>query len=380
MRVQHGPSLQDGSKEILYVTAGETEQVTISPITRRFLGVAACVLAAAVGMGAVGATAAHAAEVLLRVGDTTVPPGTIIDGDAVVIGGTLDVGGTVTGNATAAGGSVHVSGHVGGDVRAFGGNVILDSTALVGGTVQSAGGSVRIAPGAIIRKAPPGYPAPGTPPAPSVPPMPFPPSPSPGAPSPPPWLFPGVPSWMPPAFFGILAVWKLVGGVLLLLALLAFVGTAWITAAAFPGVTAAVAGALEGSPAASVLAGVLVWLLIAPVAVLLVLSVAGILLVLLLVSALLIAIQLGLSAVAVLVGHRVRPGRVAIEAAVGALLLAIAFAVPHLGWLAGFAATTWGTGGVLVAIVERRHHRGPVPPAPSTPSAPPPPAPASPAA
>lgn len=338
---------------------------------RRFLQLAVCALGIMLAAGAFGATAARAEEVLLRVGDAAVPPGTIVYGDAVVIGGTLDVGGTVTGNATAAGGSVHVSGHVGGDVRAAGGNVILDSTAVVGGTVQASGGSVRIAPGAIIRKAPPGHPAPPVSP---IPPMPFPP-PSPGpSPSPLPWLFPGLPSWMPPGFFGVLAVWKLVGGVLLLLALLTFVGTVWVTAAVFPGVTSAVAGALERSPAASVLAGVLVWLLIGPVAVLLVLSVAGILLVLLLVSALLIAVQLGISAVAVLVGHRVRPGRLAIEAAVGALLLAIAFAVPHLGWLAGFAATTWGTGGVVVAIMERRQRHGPVPPAPPTPSSSPPPA------
>jgi hypothetical protein len=342
---------------------------------RRFLHLALCALAIALAAGGFGATAAQAEEVLLRVGDAAVPPGTIVYGDAVVIGGTLDIGGTVTGNATAAGGSVHVSGRVGGDVRAAGGNVILDSTAVVGGTVQATGGSVRIAPGAIIRKAPPGRPAPQVPPVSPIPPMPFPPPPSPGpSPSPFPWLFPGLPSWMLPSFFGVLAVWKLVGGVLLLLALLTFVVTVWATAAVFPGVTSAVAGALERSPAASVLAGVLIWLLIGPVAVLLVLSVAGILLVLLLVSALLIAIQLGISAVAVLVGHRVRPGRLAIEAAVGALLLAIAFAVPHLGWLAGFVATTWGTGGVVVAIMERRQRHGPVPPAPSTPSSPSPPA------
>ncbi|MHB8732256.1 MAG: bactofilin family protein [bacterium] len=332
-----------------------------------FLHVAACVLGIALAAGAAGPPAAQAAEVLLRVGDAAVPPGTIVDGDAVVIGGTLDVGGTVTGNATAVGGSVHVSGQVGGDVRAAGGNVILDSTAVVGGTVQSSGGSVRIARGAIIRKAPPGRPVP---PVPTVPPMPFPPSPGP-SPSVLPWLFPWLPSWVPHTFFGILAVWKLVGGVVLLLTLLTFAGTAWITAAMFPGATAVVAGALERSPAASGVAGVLVWLLIGPVAVLLVLSVAGILLVLLFFSALLIAIQLGISAVAVLVGRRVRPGRIAIEAAVGALLLAITFAVPHLGWLAIFAAATWGTGGVVVSIVERHRHHGPVPPSPSTPAAPP---------
>ena len=329
---------------------------------------------------ALAVSPAPAAELLLRVGDADVPPGTIVYGDAVVIGGTLDVGGTVTGNATAAGGSVHVSGHVGGDVRAAGGNIILDSTAVVDGTVQATGGSVRIAPGAVIRKAPAERPAPsipGNPQTPSVPPIPFPPYPTP-SPSPSPWLVPGLPSWIPPAIFGMLAVWKIVAGLVLLLGLVTFVGTAWITAALFPGATAAVAGALEHSPAASVGAGLLVWLLTGPVIVLLVLSVAGILLILVLVAALLVAIQLGFSAVAVLVGHRVRPGQIAIEALIGALFLAIAFAIPHLGLLAGFAAVTWGTGGVVMAIVERRR-QGPLPPPSSTPPGPPPPAPAVPA-
>ncbi|HKX19462.1 MAG TPA: polymer-forming cytoskeletal protein [bacterium] len=329
-------------------------------------------------VAALAVTPAQAAELLLRVGDATVPPGTIIYGDAVVIGGTLDIGGTVTGNATAAGGSVHVSGHVGGDVRAVGGNVTLDSTAVVDGTVQATGGSVHIAPGAVIRKVPPGRSSPPTPPnpqAPSVQPLPFPPY---SAPSPSPRLFPGLPSWIPPAIFGMLAVWKIVAGLVLLLGLATFVGTAWMTAALFPGVTAAVAGALEHSPAASVAAGLLVWLLLGPVIVLLVLSVAGILLILVLIAALLIAVQLGFSAVAVLVGHRVRPGQIAIEALIGALFLAIAFAIPHLGLLAGFAAVTWGTGGVVMAIVERRR-QGPLPPASPTPPGPPPSAPAVPA-
>ena len=328
------------------------------PLVRRFRRVRPWMLAVAVtAAGALAVPAAQAAELLLRVGDVTVPRGTIVYGDAVVIGGTLDVAGTVTGSATAAGGSVDVSGHVGGDVRALGGNVILERTAVVDGTVQSTGGSVRVAPGAVIRRAPPGRPAPA-PPVP-FPPIPFPPSnPSPS---------PGAPYWMPPAVFGILAMWKLLAGLLLLLALFTFIGTAWLTAAMFPGATAAVARTLERSPGAAGVAGLLAWLLVGPIAVLLVLSVAGILLVLLLVSALLIAVQLGISAVAVLVGHRVRPGRLAVEALIGALLLAVVFAVPHLGWLAGFAATTWGTGGVVVAIIEYRRGHDPVPPAPPPP-------------
>lgn len=311
-------------------------------------------------MGALGTPAAQAQELLLRVGDTAVPEGTIVYGDAIAVGGTLDVAGTVTGDALAAGGSVHVGGHVGGNVRAIGGDVILDSTAVVGGTARSMGGTVRAAPGAVVRR---GGATPN--PVPYSGPAPWPPQfPSPG-PSP----FPGTRGWLPPAVLGMLAMWKLLAGALIALSLLTFIGTAWLTALMFPGATAAVAGVLERSPGAAGIAGIVVWLLLGPIAVLLVASIAGIMLVLLLIAAVLIAIQLGITAVAALVGHRVRQGRIAIEALVGAVLLAVAFAVPGLGWLAAFAATTWGTGAVVMTIVERRRGQGALPPA--VPAAPP---------
>lgn len=315
-------------------------------------GVALLVLGAVL----LGVTAAQAEDVLLRFGDTIVPQGTIVYGDAVVVGGRLEVAGTVTGNAVVAGGSVDVSGRVGGDVRAVGGDVVLGSTAVVGGRAQASGGHVTVAPGAVVGRAAPGPPA--TPPVP----LPFPP------PAPPPSPFPGPPVWMPPAILGWFAIWHLVAGLVIALLLVTFVGTAWFTAALFPGVTAVVAGALERNPGGAGLAGVAVWLLAGPVLLLLALTIAGLPLVLLAVSALLIAVQLGISAVAVVVGHRVRPGRIALEALVGAVLVALAFAVPHAGWILGFAATIWGTGGVAMAIVERRGVQGPMPPAPSSPA------------
>jgi len=332
---------------------------------RRFLRVVTVTLLAVSAAALFAARDARAAELLLRVGDATVPAGTIVYGDAIAAGGTLTVDGTVTGNAMAAGGSVHVAGHVGGSVRAVGGDVVLDSTAVVGGTVQSSGGSVHIAPGAVVGQgqaapgpiAPPNQPVPVPPVQPPLP-MPFP-SPHPG---PPVWL-------LPPTFWGILALWKVLAGLFLAIVLVAFVATTWLTAALLPGITTTVAGVLERNPASTVLAGVVIWLALGPVIVLLFLTVAGVPLVLLLLSALLIAIQLGIAAVAVLVGRRIRPGGVGMEALVGAVLLAIAFAVPHLGWLAGFAATTWGTGAVAVAIMEQRRTHGPVPPPP--PAAPP---------
>jgi hypothetical protein len=298
-----------------------------------------------------GTPAAQAAEVLLRAGDTVVPIGTIVYGDAIAVGGRLDVAGTVTGNAVAAGGSVHVSGRVGGNVRAIGGRAVLESTAVVGGGVYTTGGSVNIAPGAVVHGG-----------SSTRNPLPF--SVQPERPPAPFWI---PPLWWPATFLGILAMWKLFAVLFIVASLAAFIGAAWLTAALFPGTTASVVDVLERNPGGAVVAGILVWLLFGPVITLLVLSVAGILLVLVLIAALVVAIQVGISAVAVLVGHRVRPGRLAIEASVGALLLAIAFAIPHLGWLAGAAAATWGTGGVVMAIVEWRRAHGTLPPPPPAP-------------
>jgi hypothetical protein len=325
------------------------------PVVAVPLVVCALLLAAA---AVLETPAAQAADLLLRAGDTVVPIGTIVDGDAIAVGGRLDVGGTVTGNAIAAGGSVHVSGHVGGNVRAIGGTAVLDSTAVVGGGVYATGGGVSIAPGAIVHR---GSAAPN--------PLPFPVQP-PAAPSP----FWSPPLWGPATFLGIIAFWKLFAVLFIVASLAAFIGAAWLIAALFPGVTASVADVLERNPGGAGIAGILVWLLFGPVITLLVLSIAGIVFAFVLIAALLLAIQVGISAVAVLVGHRVRPGHLAIEALVGALLLAIAFAIPHLGWLAGATAATWGTGGVVMAIVERRRAQGTLPPPPAAPPTPPGPA------
>src|SRR5579875_2522723 len=47
---------------------------------------------------------------------------------------------------------------------------------------------------------------------------------------------------------------------------------------------------------------------------------------------------------------------------VGSVVLAVAFAIPHLGWVVAFAVTTWGLGTVLLAVVE---HVRRIPPPPS---------------
>lgn len=71
------------------------------------------------------------------------------DRDVSTFGGDAYVRyGEIVDDVSAFGGSVHVDGEVLGDVSAFGGDVLLGPTAIVHGSVDSAGGHVAMAPGA----------------------------------------------------------------------------------------------------------------------------------------------------------------------------------------------------------------------------------------
>lgn len=293
------------------------------------VAIGACIVAAVVA----GRSApAWATEFLLRVGDITIPEGVVLRGDAIALGGTLDVEGTVSGNAMAVGGDVIVGGRVRGSVRAVGGDVTLRSTAVVGGRAVAWGGRVRVEPGATLGG---GEWRPGL-------------------------FFPGVWWWAWPhglvVFLGVvrwLALLTLLGG---------FIVGAWVVAVLFPGVLARLAGVLERAPAGTFGLGLLGWMLLGPLAAVLVLSVIGAGLVVLLPVALAIALLFGAGAVAVSVGRRLHEASLPKEALVGSVVLAVAFAIPHLGWVVAFAVTTWGLGTVLLAVVE---HVRRIPPPPS---------------
>ncbi len=298
-----------------------------------------------------GATPAGAQEVLVRVGGVDVPAGTSVHGDAVAIGGPLDVAGTVDGNALAIGGDVTVTGRVGGSVRAIGGNVVLRSTAVVGGAATATGGRVTADPGATVGQA---APAPVPAPAPpfSVP-----------VPLPPPGPFGGPHIWLwPPAIFGAIAALKAFFLLFLLGALLSFVGTTWLTAVLFPRVTADLAALLERAPVATFGVGLLTWAAIWPLAIGLALSIVGLVLVALIPLAVIAALQLGVTAIAVLLGRRIRTSTVGLEALVGAVVLVVAFAIPHLGALVLFLSGTWAVGTIVLAIIERGRARPVAPP------------------
>lgn len=331
-------------------------------------GIAAALVLVAVWAGAAGRAAA--AEVMMHVGDTQIPAGTVVDGDAVTVNGSMTVAGTVNGDAVVVGGTLRVRGRVGHDARALGGDVVVEPGATVGGTAEATGGNTRIMPGArVLGRAPSSAPPP--PPG-GIPPVPLPSQPGqpPGAvpipppyPTPPPgapWPFGG---WLPPGALAFLAMWKALALLFLALTLLSFVGMAWFTAVTFPRATAGLADLLDREPVSTLIAGLVTLALIGPVIVLLAVTVVGIGLILALPAVLLVAWQAGLTAVSVLVGRRVRPSGIGREALIGSVLIALAFAIPHVGWLVLFMASAWGLGAVALALIHRQRAQPSGPPA-----------------
>ena len=302
------------------------------------------------GLGAVvlfgSVTPSWAAAFLLRAGDLQVPAGTVVHGSAISVGGNAYITGTVEGDAIAFGGGVEVTGRVEGSARAVGGNVILRSTAVVDRGASAVGGTVYSEPGASVggARAQPYLPPPG-PPSHWGGAMPF------------PWVhhFP-VESWPwgPVPFF--MLQWLLLGFYLVVLA--SFVASAWLVAVLFPVLTARLAQLIERDPVGTLIAGILGWPLTVVLIVLLVFSVVGIPLAMLVPLALLAALQFGTTAVALLVGRRVRRSGMAQEVLVGAVILAIIFGIPHtVGTLAVLGVSTWGLGVVLLALLEARRSR-----------------------
>jgi len=286
--------------------------------------------------------AAEAAELLLKIGDLQIPSGTVVHGDAVAVGGTLEVEGTVEGQAAAIGGNIEVGGRVMGSVRAVGGNVTVRPAAVVGGTVSAEGGQVHIAPGASVGGAPA---------------RPAPPLPVPHASPAPPW-------WWPPVFLAVIAGFKALLWIAILILLAVFVSTTWLVAVLFPRATMSLAEALERAPWAALGAGVLGWVLLGLLATLLAVSVVGLPLLFLMPAALFVALQFGMTAIALLVGRRIHPSGIGLEVIIGTAALAIGFLIPNLGWLLGAAVGTWGLGVVVLALLERGRGRHVLPPTP----------------
>jgi hypothetical protein len=302
------------------------------------------------GLGTVlllgGLTPSMAVEFILKVGDLQVPAGTVVHGDAIAVGGSVYVDGTVEGDAAALGGNVDVRGHVGGAARAAGGSVILRPTAVVDGEATAVGGEVRQEPGASVG---------GT-------------RSQPGPSSPPSYRSPGPPSqWWPGPWLGALFMAKALFWFLYLLTLASFISSAWLVAVLFPRAVARLAEVIEREPVTVFGAGLLGWPLSLALAFLLILSLVGLTLVLLVPVALVLAVLFGTTAIAFVIGRRIRPSGVAQDVIVGAVLLAIGFSIPRAGGLLALVVATVGLGSVLVAFVEgHRSRHAPPPPPPAS--------------
>jgi hypothetical protein len=321
------------------------------------------------------ASPVQAAEFLFHVGDQVLSAGTTVHEDAVVTAGTLLILGTVDGDATAIGGSVSVAGHVTGSVRAIGGNVLLYPTAVVDGQASAWGGHLEVAPGARVGGVPfpptspaPSPPAPAVPlpPVPGVPMLPYL-GPVPEVPGPlnPPTRGP-IPWWWPPALFGIIAGVKVLSWLAVTSLLACFVGLMWLTAALFPGPVMRLADVLERAPGAALGLGLAVWALSVPTVMFLAFTIVGLPVIFLVPLVLLTMHLFGTVAIALVLGRRLRPSGMSIEVLVGAVVLALAFAIPHLGWMAILIAAAWGVGTVPLALFGPRGERPSPPSGPSS--------------
>src|SRR5438105_6170214 len=308
---------------------------------RRAHGRGAIIVALGVALTFGRPTAVSAAEFLLRVGDLQVPAGTVVHGAAIAVGGTAYVDGTVEGDAIALGGNVDVSGHVTGSVRADGGSVILHSTATVDGEAAAFGGTVVREPGAAVggRRSEPAPPEPG---------------------------FPMRDLWGLGALaVGLMVLLKPLLWLMYLLFLAGLVGSAWMIAVLFPRAIARFGAVLDRDPVGAFLAGLLGWPVSFVVAVLLAVSIVGLTVVLLVPATLVAAVTFGTTAVAQVIGRRIRPAGTVPEVVVGAVILAIVTSIPGIGWVIGGIAATWGLGAVLLAFLEGRRSQ------PTQPAAPP---------
>jgi hypothetical protein len=294
---------------------------------------------------------------MLRVGELRVPAGSVVHGNVIALGGSAFLDGTVEGNAVAVGGNVDVSGHVEGSVRAEGGNVILRPTAIVDGEATAVGGQVRREPGSSVGRSP-------------GPPFHVPRGPVPGFPFPPPWTRPSPvpPYWWPGPGIGPPRFLSALFRALYLSALVCFIGVAWLLAVLFPEALSRLAAALERSPVASFGAGLLGWLLSFLIPVLLILSVVGVPLSFLVPVAVVVAALFGMTAVALVIGQRIRRFNLVQNVVAGAVLLAVTFSVPRLGGLVAFVAATFGLGAVVMAFAGGRRPREMTPPSPAPPA------------
>ena len=95
-------------------------------------------------------------------GASIIDKGATVNGDVALIGGSLQVSGTVNGDMAQIGGDLVLNGTVTGDVVLVGGSAHVNATAVVGGNLTTAGGTIDQSPGAQIQGQVQTAPYPGT--------------------------------------------------------------------------------------------------------------------------------------------------------------------------------------------------------------------------
>ncbi len=269
----------------------------------------------------------------------------------VVLGdGTVD--GEVTEDVVVVGGTATIRGKVAGDVVNVGFGVKLEPGAEVGGDVVGIGGGVFRAAGAIVKgeivpiglSAIPGFRE-------------------------------GVPEWirtylndglaqLRPLTFTVFAPWKL-------MAILFFLH--FLVAALLPGASTGVERTIVERPGATALMAALSIPLGLFMFVLLGLTVVG---PLLFIAGILVAELVGKVAVLQFLGGRLtgafgaKASPPVLRFVVGAILAALLYATPFIGFFVWFALSLWGTGAVVLALFGRDESRKAPAPAPTAPGRP----------
>jgi cytoskeletal protein CcmA (bactofilin family) len=252
-----------------------------------------------------------------------------VNGDVAAYGGDVNVSpsGIVDGDISTYGGRVEIAGLVEGNVTSYGGGVTLDDTAHITGDVNSYGGRITKAPGATVegsleRNHPSSFSLTN-------------------------WPFWGSPFGFPFPVISI-AIWVLLAAAL----------AHW-----FPQRTLRVGEVMFGRLPRSLAVGVLSWVLGLILAFILALTIIGIPVALALLLVLAVGAIVGNVAIGWLIGRGIlqriarRDYSPAIEAMVGAAILAIIEAIPFLGFLLSIFIALLGVGATLLSRFGSRRGR-----------------------
>jgi hypothetical protein len=244
-----------------------------------------------------------------------------VEGDVSSGFGDIEIDGPVGGDVDAGSGNVRINAPVGSDVNVGQGEVRLESGAQLGGGVSHGSGNLHRDPGATIG---------GVETA-------------------------GMASWddddSPLEVFSDLIGWAVFTSLL--------VGAAVLLTILVPRPLRASARNLEALPGRSLVLGIGLALVVFVVSFLLFVTVVGIPLLLLLWPAYLLLLLFGVIVTAYFLGRKVvlvtgryRAGD-GLAAAIGAILVAVAYLIPFLGGLVFFALALLGTGAAVLALVTR---------------------------